>query len=445
MPRPEPRSDEAWDAGRSLLTVAKVGLEVEGDGATGRVFERERIVIGSHESSDFVVRDPTVSRMHCELVPQSGRVAVRDLESKHGTSIHGVAIRQAAVTGSTVLQLGGARIRIVVGGDTVNVPLFEGTRLGRLVGRTEAMRRVLAVVERAAASDAGVLLHGEEGTGKSAVAATIHQLSARSGEPLVVVDCGGTPRDLLESELFGHEAGAVPGAPTARAGAFEVARGGSLVLDDIGELPIDLQPRLLGVLERREVRRIGAARAVPVDVRVMAATRRCLAGEVNAHRFRSDLHHRLATIHLVLPALRTHLDDLPLLVAELARRLELRADERAWLAAAQLMSELAARHWPGNVHELRDFIEACLALRTPPVIAPPSEPAIGPQRGRSAAPAIDTAQPLEAARAACLAAFERSYASELLRRHGGDIAEAARAAGTERLAFYRLLRRLDIR
>jgi two-component system, NtrC family, response regulator GlrR len=436
----EPRAsiEAIWD-GAGHVSVAKVGLEsMNGhDDGAGRILERERIVIGSHESSDFVVRDPTVSRMHCELIPARGCVVIRDLESKHGTSIHGIAIREATLTGTTVLQLGHARVRLIVGSDSVNLPVFDGTRLGRLVGQSPAMRRVFAVIERAAAADATVLIQGETGTGKTAVATTIHQLSTRAGAPMLVLDCA-MPRELLESELFGHDPGAVGSTSAPRAGIFEAASGGSLLLDDVGELPIELQPRLLAVLERREVRRVGGSRALPVDVRVMAATRRSLAAEVNCHRFRSDLHHRLTDLQIALPPLRSRLEDLPLLVAELARRLRLGADERSWLESAPVVAELAARHWPDNVRELRSFLEACVAIRTPAVIDLDAV-------ARAPGLAVDTGRPLHEARADWMALFDRAYATEVLRRHFGNVSAAALAAGLDRLAFYRLLWQLGIR
>ncbi len=427
-------TDEVWSPDGSYLSVAKLRLEVidGNDAGAARVFGRERIVIGSHDSADFVVRDSTVSRMHCELVPASGRVVVRDLHSKNGTAIHGIFVREATLTGTAVLELGHTKIRISLGGEAAFLPLYDGEQFGPLVGQCAAMRRAFALAATAAASDASVLIEGEAGTGKRTLAAAIHAQSARAGRPLAVLSCAGTPRELLESELFGH-------ASDHRPGIFEAAAGGGVLLDQVGDLPIELQPRLLAVLEHREVRRPGGE-PIAVNVRVMATTSRNLAAGINGHRFRSDLHARLSAIQIALAPLRARLDDLPLLVADLAPRLGLGADDRAHLTSQPLLAELGTHHWPGNLCELRSYLEACVALRAPGVIVPSGSPPCLPP----AAP-VDTSQPFHAARTAWIEAFDRSYAIELLHRHDGNVSAAARAAGLDLLAFYHLLWRVGIR
>jgi DNA-binding NtrC family response regulator len=314
---------------------------------------------------------------------------------------------------------------------------LSAERESMMVGRSLAMRRVLALVERAAAADASVLIDGETGTGKQVAAESIHRQSARSDGPFLVLDCGAIPRDLLESELFGHEKGAFSGAVSARTGVFKAAHGGTILLDEIGELPLDLQPKLLGVLERREVRPVGSNRTVTVDVRVIAATNRDLAREVDAHRFRADLYYRLAVIEISMPALRERRDDLPLLVEHLAQRLGLKVP--AWMNSAELAAELATHDWPGNVRELRNYVERCIALGTQPRLA-----------ASTAAPAnelwpIDLGVPLRTAREALIGPFERRYLEASLRHYGNNVSAAARAAGMDRLTFYRLLWRHGLR
>jgi two-component system, NtrC family, response regulator GlrR len=428
-------TDEVWDADGGYLPVAKLRLEVidGNDAGAARVFGRERIVIGSHDSADFVVRDSTVSRMHCELVPASGRVVVRDLHSKNGTAIHGIFVREATLTGTAVLELGHTKIRISLGGEAAFLPLYDGEQFGPLVGQCAVMRRAFALAATAAGSDASVLIEGEAGTGKRTLAAEIHAQSARAGRPLVALSCAGTPRELLESELFGHHG-------ENRPGIFEAAAGGCVLLDQIGDLPVELQPRLLAVLDHREVRRTGGDEPIAIDARVMATTTRNLAAGINGHRFRSDLHARLSAIQIALPPLRARLDDLPLLLTDLAPRLGLGADDRAHLASPPLLAELGAHHWPGNLCELRSYLEACVALRAPGMIRPPGRPP-----GSEPNPPVDTSQPFHAARSAWIDAFDRRYATELLHHHDGDVAAAARAAGLNRLAFYHLLWRLGIR
>jgi DNA-binding NtrC family response regulator len=212
-----------------------------------------------------------------------------------------------------------------------------------------------------------------------------------------------------------------------------------VLLDQIGDLPIELQPRLLAVLEHREVRRLGSDEPIAVDARVMATTSRNLAAGINGHRFRSDLHARLSAIQIALPPLRARLGDLPLLVADLAPRLGLGTDDCAHLASQPLLAELGAHHWPGNLCELRSYLEACVALRAPGVIHPPIH-LPGQPPG-----AVDTTQPFHAARTAWVEAFDRSYAIELLHRCDGNVAAAARTAGLDLLAFYHLLWRVGIR
>ena len=423
-------SDDAAEPG-SYLVVAKLRLEVidGSDAGASRVFGCERIVIGSHDSADFVVRDSTVSRMHCELVPTSRRVVVRDLESKNGTAIHGILVREATLTGTAVLELGHTKIRMTLGGDTAQLPLHEADRFGPLVGQSAPMRRAFALAAGAVDSDAPVLLAGEPGTGKRALAQAIHDRSARADRPLLAVPCGAMPRELLESELFGDERG--PGAP--RPGILEAARGGSVLLDQVGELPIELQPRLLAALDRRELRRVGGDQPIAIDARLMATTTRNLAAGINGHRFRSDLHARLSAFQIALPPLRTRRADLALVLNDLANQLQLSEDDRAWLLSPSLLAELGMHHWPGNLRELRRYVEDCVASRAPGPIA-----ALGTEPGPAA---VDSSLPLAAARDA----FDRSYAVELLRRHAGDLSAAARAAGLDHLALCHLLWRLGIR
>ena len=230
-------------------------------------------------------------------------------------------VKEAFLRAGSVLRLGGATLRfeLVDGGNRLLIS--DRTAFGGMFGISAPMRASFALMERAAASDATVLLEGETGTGKGQAAEAIHQASARAKAPLIVVDCGAIPANLLESELFGHEKGAFTGAESRRLGAFEEADGGTIFLDEIGELPLDLQPKLLRVLENRQVRRLGGNVHRAIDVRVIAATNRDLRTEVNPGRFRADLYFRLAVVRITLPPLRERPEDLPLLVSRLLRRM----------------------------------------------------------------------------------------------------------------------------
>jgi two-component system, NtrC family, response regulator GlrR len=315
-------------------------------------------------------------------------------------------------------------------------------RFGGLVGTSDPMRRLFELLQRAANSDATVLIEGETGTGKEVSAHAVHLNSARARGPFVVVDCGAIPGQLLESELFGYERGAFTGAVTARTGAFEAADGGTIFLDEIGELSLDLQPKILRALESRKSKRVGSNDYRPFDVRLVAATNRNLREEVRAKRFRSDLYYRLAVLHVKLPSLRERKSDLPVLVDEVLAQLGVGDLPLADAIRTPESLEMLARYrWPGNVRQLRNYLERRVALGE--LAFPPDAESLPPARPSSDRPsdspilAID--QPLKLARAQWNDAFEVRYLEALLARHGDNVAAAARAAGVNRVHFYRLL------
>ncbi len=240
--------------------------------------------------------------------------------------------------------------------------LREGGAFGKMIGQSEQMRRVYTLVEQVAPSSASVLLTGESGTGKEMVARTIHELSPRRRAEFVAINCAAIPEALMESELFGHERGAFTGASSRRHGCFESANGGTLLLDEIGEMPPLLQAKLLRVLEERSVRRLGGAQEIPVDVRVLAATNRDPHQGVRAGTFREDLFYRLNVITIELPPLRQRKDDLPLLAQHLITQLAERHDRPARHLSAAALEVLRAHHWPGNVRELRNVIERAVII-----------------------------------------------------------------------------------
>jgi len=305
------------------------------------------------------------------------------------------------------------------------------------------MRQLFDLLERAAASDATVLIEGETGTGKEVSAVSIHESSGRSTGPFIVVDCGAIPAQLLESELFGYERGAFTGAVSARMGAFEAAHGGTIFLDEIGELSLDLQPKILRALEGRQVKRVGSNTYVPVDVRVIAATNRNLKNEVTAKRFRSDLYYRLAVLHVRLPPLRERIDDLPALVNDALAQLGMRDESIiAELRTQQFIDTLRHYSWPGNVRQLRNYVERRVALGESISLPGNDSSMLPPPLDAVDAPmdlAIEVDQPLKLARERWNSIFESRYLSALLSRHGDNVASAARAAGVNRVHFYRLL------
>jgi DNA-binding NtrC family response regulator len=418
-----------------------VGLEGPADGHAWSA-EGEHLSLGAHASNDVVLEDPRVSRFHVEIHGARGGALIEDLASRNGTTVDGVRIRSAWLREGSVIRLGRSSLRFELSREeALPLRLSHAERFGDLVGRSVAMRAAFARLERAAASDSTVLLEGETGTGKEAAAESIHRASSRQAGPFVVVDASAMPANLIEAELFGHERGAFTGAVERRIGAFEEANGGTIFLDELGELPIDLQPKLLRALERRTIRRIGANARIDVDVRVIAATNRNLKVEVNEGRFRPDLYYRLAVLKVVLPPLRERPEDVELLAAHLLAGLGA-AEERARVLTPELLRRLRRRAWPGNVRELRNHLEQCLVLDEPPGDeSSTSTRAIGDPPPLSEGPAVDPSLSYAEARRRALADFERSYAAALVAQHGGNVAEAARVAGMDRAYLYRLLRR----
>jgi two-component system response regulator GlrR len=425
------RTELLSDSNRHAL-IQRFELGVEAGPDTGRTAASRgaRLVIGSEAGAELQLDDSAVSRFHCEVVAEGDRIHVRDLGSRNGTSVDGVAVVDAILHPGAVLGIGRNLIRFRAGPDHVSIPLSPRSRFGMMVGRSPAMRAAFEILERAAATDATVLLTGETGTGKEAAAESLHLASARREGPFLVVDCGSIPPGLLEAELFGHDRGAFTGAAASRIGAFEAASGGTVFLDEIGELAVELQPKLLRVLERREVKRLGDNHYMPVDVRVIAATHRELRAEINARRFRSDLYYRLAVVELHLPPLRERLDDLPLIVEDLLASAT--ATRRAELTSTRFLAELAAHRWSGNVRELRNYLERCMVLGVELAPAPDD-------RGEATDAGVDASCPLPRARDEATRRFERTYLEDLLRRHGDNLAAAARAAGVDRAHLYRLL------
>jgi DNA-binding NtrC family response regulator len=402
---------------------------LEGDRAgTAWTSSAARCSIGSHPSNDLVLDDPTVSRFHCELRVDDTGVRIRDLESRNGSVVDGVRLIEAYLRHGNVLKLGRSSLELQLTSEHNPVVLSERAAFGLLVGASPAMRAVFALLERAAASSSTVLLDGESGTGKEGAAEAIHAAGARRDGPFVVVDCAAALPSLVESELFGHEKGAFTGASARRLGAFEEAVGGTVFLDEIGELPLDIQAKLLRVLERKEVKRLGSNQMRQVDVRVIAATNRDLRADVNAGRFRPDLFFRLSVVRITLPPLRGRVEDIPLLVDKLLAQLGAEPAAAAALRAPESLARLALAAWPGNVRELRNHLERCLVMKDH---APPGAAEAAPRESWRYAERRRQAQ----------AQFEQQYLQALLARHQGKVALAADEAGVDRAYLYRLMRR----
>jgi two-component system response regulator GlrR len=432
------RTDALPPASRGHALVQQFRLRVVEGPDAGRVYasRSERLVIGTHESADLVLTDPTVSRFHCEIAIGEGAPVIRDLGSRNGTEVGETSVLLGHLRDGSMLLLGRTRLRFELTSGHVKVPVSDRERFGSMRGVSRDMRLVFAQLERAARSDVTVLLIGETGTGKDVAAESIHRESPRSGQPFVVVDCGSIPGPLLESELFGHERGAFTGADRARPGAFEAAHGGTLFLDEIGELGLELQPKLLRVLEDRSVQRVGSNTRTQVDVRLVAATNRNLRTEVNLHRFRPDLYYRLAVMEVILPPLRQRPQDIPGLVAALLEGMDAEASVIAPLVSGEFLGALGQHSWPGNVRELRNYLERCVAMEQAMPLSPDDD---------EAQPQVDVRQPYKEARERWLRHFERRYLEEQLRLNGNNVSAAARASRVDRIHLYRMLSRCGLR
>jgi transcriptional regulator with GAF, ATPase, and Fis domain len=408
----------------------------------------QRMRVGKAPDNDLVLEDDTVSRHHCELERREHGVLVRDLGSTNHTRVGRTAIQEAVVEAGATIKVGGVELGVRVEPRRALLLPSESTQFGEAIGHSVALRTIFGVLERIAPTDAAVLLLGETGTGKDVLARSIHQQSPRRAAPFVVVDCGAVSYSLIESELFGHERGAFTGAVATRQGAFELAGKGSVFLDEVGDLPLDVQPKLLRVLESGEYRRVGGNKTIQAEARIIAATKRDLKAEVERGKFREDLYFRLAVVPVHVPPLRSRREDIPPLVErflELARR-------RDPVAAAVTLSPgtlaaLAAHDWPGNVRELRNVLDRAIYLATAggerelKLLDLPVTAAVANQGPT----AFDAKKSYREVRDEFEADFERRYVGWLLDRHAGNISAAAREAKMDRKHLYDLARRHGLR
>ncbi len=419
-----------------------------GDSRESSAFE---FSVGTAPGNDLVLTDGTVSRHHCAIIATPDGFLLRDLQSTNGTILGEHRIQSAFLRPLAVIRVGRtAMVFESVNGDVCE-PLADQDRFGSMVGASAAIRRIFALLPRIAASGSTILIEGETGTGKGLLADAIHRESPRKDGPFVVVDCGAIPATLIEAHLFGHEKGAFTGAHTARPGAFEAACGGTVFLDEIGELPLDMQPKLLRALEDRVVKRLGSVVPVPLDVRVVAATSRDLRREVNTGSFRSDLYYRLNVVRLRLPPLRERREDIPLLAQHFYSQLAGHAELHP---PADLVEALVRQQLPGNVRELRSAVERAVLLGDPALAAElagdertnPSTERPDRAAAASGAPlAPDFSVPFRAAKERLVSTWERGYLTELLGRSSGNLSRASRMARMDRNHLRELIRRYKLR
>jgi transcriptional regulator with GAF, ATPase, and Fis domain len=451
MQRMPPRTGSDSTRVRTVHVVvryAKVRVEVVSGADAGKAMDLagQSMSIGTAEDNDLVLADATVSRHHCELEAVEGGIRVRDAGSTNGVFLGGARIYDAMLPYESRLRLGDTELAVHPLGETIEREQTTSDRFGDLLGLSPRMRELFADLERIAATDITLLVEGETGTGKELVAESVHRAGGRCDAPFVVFDCGAVSPTLVESELFGHERGAFTGATHDRKGVFEQAEGGTVFFDEIGELPKDLQPKLLRALENRTLRRVGGTSTVAFDVRVIAATNRHLAAEVGRGVFRQDLYFRLAAAHVVVPPLRERMEDLELLVQHFMslERPPRSADE----VPEHVWALLRSYRWPGNVRELRNVVQRLLVTPDRPwggashSQAPPQDPAGGAApTGSPGAPPTQDLLPLRVARREANDAFERSYVAAVYAKAGGSVTRAATLAEVSRQLMQKLLKK----
>ncbi len=403
--------------GAALQAVLVEAVEGPGQGAQLR-FERGTLTIGSDSSCDLALQDKSVSRRHAVLELFPGAVRVRDLGSKNGTVYLGARIDNAMVPIGGSVTVGKTMLRFVPAASTN--PEVTGDGTPELLGKSPIMRRLFARMRRVAASNAPVMIVGESGTGKEIFARAIHSLSGRSGA-LVVMDCAAINANLIEAELFGSTKGAFTGADRTRAGLIEQAHGGTLVIDGPASLPIELQPRLLRVLESSEFRRVGDSTVRKVDFRLIALSQSVPEDDVRDGKLRLDVLHRIAVAVLNIPPLRDRREDIPLLAAHFAAGKATESDLSPSTVAA-----MQCHQWPGNVRELKAAVERALSKLDFPVGSP-----------RESQP--DQAPTFLQMRDKVLESFEKEFLTQLLDRNRQNLSKAAREAGLARSFLYKLL------
>jgi DNA-binding NtrC family response regulator len=464
---------QAHDAGlvsrldpHAISVVASIGAGAAA--VVGRaVLEGDKeLVIGTAPEAGLRLSDATVSRQHVRLLRTPQGIRVTDLESTNGVYLDGARLYDAVVPVGAQLQVGRVHVALEPQETAVSSSTSR-SRFGGLVGGDPRTLKLFATLEDLAKSDATLVLEGETGTGKEVVAQALHEASPRSKHPFVVFDCGSVPKDLIESALFGHVKGAFTGATESRVGAFKRAHNGTIFLDEIGELPLELQPRLLRVLESRTIQPVGGDEPVPINARVICATHRSLKGDIKAGRFREDLYYRLAVVKVRLPALRERPADIPILAQYFADAWALRRSTPTPKLDPRGVETVSKNPFPGNVRELRNLVERALAFAqdgdravdlarfahdfTEPdtaiasLVSAPSASPITAARGdaiRAAAlEALDGHRSFRDAKAMIVDAFERAFLGALLEQTGNNLSKASLLAQMDRKHLRELGRR----
>ncbi len=453
--RPPP-ADEGKAARVALVWEVVAGPDA---GKKGEIADGHAIM-GRVDGVDVQLTDATVSQFHLEVWATEGGIVVRDLGSHNGTLVAGISVKHASIPAATQLQIGDTQIELR-GGARAVVERSKATFYGALVGSSPSMRELYALLERLARTNLSVLVEGETGTGKELAARALHDGGPRASGPFVAVNCAAIPPTLAESVLFGHEKGAFTGADERRAGVFEAASGGTVFLDEVAELPRDLQAKLLRAIEQREVVPVGSTKPRAFDARIVSATWQSVRELVNRGTFREDLYFRLAQARVRMPSLREREEDIKPLVQHFLSSIPWDV-QAARAITSDALESIAQRSFPGNVRELKSTVERVAMLAEGPTITAQDlafERLIAADRTASSARALPAAaeseakesdpnaplEPFKEAKRTVIDEFERGYLSRLLAKAGTNISRAAALAGIERQSLRDLLKRHGLR
>lgn len=445
---------------RQLQKAKLVVIDGEDEGKEF-VINKSQVYAGRASVNDFRLKDTSISGTHFEIRAEEDGFLLRDRGSTNGTHLGGCRVKEVYLAPNSSFRAGNTTIKFEPIDEVVEIPLSEDEHFQGVIGRSVAMREVFATLQKVAPSELTCLIQGETGTGKERIARAIHDASRRKNKPYVVLDCSAIPSELMESYVFGHEKGAFTGAHAQREGAFEQAEGGTLFMDEIGELDIALQPKLLRVLENREFKRVGGSKTIRSDCRVVAATNRDLRDMVNEGSFREDLYFRLSVIQIMLPPLSERREDIPLLVEHfLDEVVEMRPDHQRVRLTADAMDTLMDHDWPGNVRELRNVIMRAASLATGQAVEksdlqlrgmspnsgpPPVSEANSDLDGDATRIQVDLTKEYKVAKQELLDQFERDYVARIYEENDHNISQSARVAGLTRYHLRELLKKHDLK
>ncbi len=436
-----------WSEQSTKLTLSKCKLTVTLGENKGKEFILTQPVIrvGTKKESELCLKDDTMSRTHFEILQSKEGYLLKDAESLNGTYINGIKVKEAFLTSGATIRAGKTEMKFLPMDETFEILPSKKTKFVNIIGGSTPMRKIYTIIEKVAPTEVTVLVEGESGTGKELVAQALHEKSKRNKRPFVVFDCSAVAENLIESELFGHEKGSFTGATGMRQGAFELADGGTIFLDEIGELSLELQPKLLRVLEQRTVKRVGGDRPINIDVRVIAATNRNLEAEVKKGDFREDLFYRLNVVPIYLPPLRKRREDVQMLIEHFLDEHNKAQPGKEIQGVDPAAMELMLNYeWPGNVRELKNSISRIISFMETSKVTVEDIPEKIKLPATKAELDIREDLGFKDAKEQWIASFEKQYLLEVLKRNNFNISAAAKEAGIDRKSVQRLIRKYNL-